>query len=326
MPEQATYQREVVIPPSDKTHHQLALGCWAFGGSQWGGQEDEDSRRAMQAALDAGLDHFDTATGYGGGRSERLVGEFLAEGDRRERVFLASKFNIKNDIKDAAEAVDASLQRLQTHVIDLYYLHWPKGDIRPWIEGLERCREQGKIKAIGVSNFNVEQMEQAREVGTIDALQVCYNLFWRFPERDVLPYCREHDIAVITYSSIAQGILTGKFDRHPEFLEGDQRPKTVMFDDDVWPHVYEGVERLKPLAQRAGQPLTHLAVQWVAAQPGVTSVLVGGRNAEQVRRNAAALDQPVSREVLDEMTRVGDEVMRHVPDAGNIFRHYPDKK
>ena len=327
MPEAATYQREVAIPPSQKTHRALALGCWSFGGSQWGGQEDEDSRHAMRAALDAGLTHFDTATGYGGGRSERLVGEFLAQDNRRERVFLASKFNIKKDMEDASEAVDASLERLQTEVIDLYYIHWPiAGDLRPWMESLERCREAGKIKAVGVSNFSVEQMEQVAEVGRINALQVCYNLFWRFPERDVISYCREHDISVVTYSSIAQGILTGKFDRDPEFPEGDQRPKTVMFDDDVWPHVYEGVEALKPMAERAGQPLTHLAVQWVAAQPGVTSVLVGGRNAEQVRRNAVALDEPVDREILNEMTRVGDEVMEHVPDVGNIFRHYPDKK
>lgn len=326
MPQEVTYQRDATIPPSDKTHHTLALGCWAFGGAQWGGQDDERSRAAMRAAFDRGLNHFDTATGYGGGRSEKLVGEFLAEDNRRKRVFLASKFNVKKD-KTAEQLVDESLERLQIDAIDLYYLHWPTSeDMRPVMESLERCRDKGKIKAIGVSNFNIDQLQQVGEVATINALQVCYNLFWRFPERDVIPYCRENGIAVVTYSSIAQGILTGKFPRHPEFPEGDQRPKTVMFDEDVWPHVYEGVEQLKPLAQRVGQPLTHLAVQWVAAQPGVTSVLVGGRNAEQVERNAAALDEPVDREILNEMTKIGDEVMEHVPDVGNIFRHYPDKK
>jgi aryl-alcohol dehydrogenase-like predicted oxidoreductase len=128
---------------------------------------------------------------------------------------------------------------------------------------------------------------------------------------------------VVTYSSIAQGILTGKFGRDVSFPEGDNRRNVVWFDDAVWPHVYEGTERLKAIAERAGRPLTHLAIQWVARQPGVTSVLLGARNADQVRRNAAAMGGPVGDDVLTEMSAVGAEVMSHIPDTGNIFRYYP---
>ena len=113
--------------------------------------------------------------------------------------------------------IDQSLVRLQTDVIDLYYIHWPRQgqDLRPWMEGLEAARQQGKIRAVGVSNFSVDQMAQVATVGRIDAHQLCYNLVWRFAERAVIPYCREQQIAVTTYSSVAQGVLTGKFPRHP---------------------------------------------------------------------------------------------------------------
>ena len=315
----------VRIPPDTTFTNPLALGCWSFGGKQWGGQEDEDSIAAMEAAYHAGLNHFDTATAYGGGRSETVVGDFLSKDNRRDDVFLASKFNINKKLENAEQAVDESLERLQTDMIDLYYIHWPKSDadLRPWMQSLEECRQKGKIKCIGVSNFSVEQMEQVGEVGRIDAHQFCYNLFWRHREHDVIPYCRKHDIAIVTYSSIAQGILTGKFGANPSFPEGDSRSGMVLFEDDVYPHLHSTVEKMKPLAEQAGQPLTHLAIQWVASQPGVTSVIVGARNADQATRNAAAMEEPVSDEILNKLTALSDAVMDHVPDTGNIFRHYP---
>jgi len=303
----------------------LALGCWSFGGAQWAGQEDADSRAAMGAALEHGVTHFDTATDYGGGRSEKVVGEF-ARG-RRDRLYLASKFNCSKEPtpEQAVAAVDKSLERLGTEFIDLYYLHWPKSgiDIRPAIEGLDRARGQGKIGAVGVSNFSVDQLESVGAVARIDALQICYNLFWRFADRDVLPYCRDQGIDVVTYSSLAQGVLTGKFPENPEFDEGDVRNHTVHFEDAVWPHVYAGVERLRPIAEAADRPIAHLAIQWAAAQPGVSSVLVGARNAEQMTRNAQAMANPVGEDVLAAVSAVGDDVMQHVPDVGNMFRYYP---
>jgi myo-inositol catabolism protein IolS len=305
-------------------HCALGLGCWVFGGAQWGGQEDADSITAMQAALDLGVTHFDTASGYGSGRSESVVGDFLQ--GRREQVFLASKFfPSEQTAQYALDCLDQSLARLQTDCIDLYYIHWPvtDKDLRPLVEGLEQARSAGKLRAIGVSNFSVEQMAQVAEVGRIDAHQLCYNLFWRFDEQDIIPYCQEHDIAVVTYSSIAQGILTGKFPRQPEFREGDQRGKIVLLNEQVWPHVYEAVERLKQLSADCGRSLTHLAIRWVLAQPGITSVLVGAREAQQMRDNAAALEGDVPAEVLAQMTAISEETLPHIPDTGNLFRFYP---
>lgn len=300
----------------------LALGCWVFGGNQWGGQEDQDSISAMQAALDAGITHFDTARAYGGGRSEKLVGEFLKNANKR--IFLATKTGTAPKDK-TLEAINDSLVRLQTDCIDLFYIHWPRQgvDLRPTMEALEQARTEGKIRAVGVSNFSIEQMQQVMEVGVIDAHQFCYNLFWRWDEKDIIPFCVENKIAVVTYSSIAQGILTGKFGPNPTFPQGDGRAKMVMFEPDVWPHVYQGVEQLKKIAQKANRPLTHLAIRWINAQPGISSILVGARNAKQLEENVAAMAGEIAPAIFEEMTAVSDEVIKHIPDTGNIFRANP---
>lgn len=314
----------VTIKPSDRPQCALGLGCWVFGGAQWGGQEDDDSNRAMQAAYEAGLNHFDTASGYGAGRSETLVGAFLQ--GKREDVYLASKFfPSEQTAAHALKQLDTSLERLQTDWVDLYYIHWPVTgkDLRPVMEGLEQARAQGKVKAIGVSNFNPEQMAQVSEVGTIDVHQLCYNLFWRPAECEIIPYCVAHDIAVVTYSSIAQGILTGKFPREPQFREGDQRGSTVFFAPEVWPHVYEGVEQLKALSAECGRSLTHLAIRWVLAQSFVKTELVGAREDVQLKDNAAALEGDIAPEVFARMTEISEEVQTHLPDTTNIFRFNP---
>src|SRR5262245_56265899 len=183
----------VRIKPVENAHLPIALGGSIFGDTARMRAIEADLLATMEAAVAHGITHFDTASGYGGGRSEELIGQFLS--GRREQVFLASKAAI--DEMDAGlmlAQVDKSRQRLQTDQIDLYYIHWPRSgkDLRPLMEGLEKARRQGKIGAIGVSNFSVEQMRQVGEVGQINAHQLCYNLFWRFDEREVIPYCAEN--------------------------------------------------------------------------------------------------------------------------------------
>jgi aryl-alcohol dehydrogenase-like predicted oxidoreductase len=314
----------VQISPVLKSHAPLGLGCWTFGPDQWTGKEDSNLLAAMETSLAYGINHFDTAADYGKGHSERLIGKFMK--GRREAVFLATKANT-DDLTVGAmlRHVSESLERLQTHFIDLFYIHWPrKGkDLRPWMEGLEIARKKGLIGAIGVSNFTVEQMEQVGEVGTINAHQLCYNLFWRYAEQDIIPYCRQHNIAVVTYSSIAHGILAGKFQRALNFQPGDGREKVLLFSDGVWSHIYEAVEQLKTLASEIGAPLTKLAIRWVLAQRGITSSLVGARDAAQARQNAEALDGDIPSSVFERMTAISDQVMQHIPDTGNVYLYYP---
>jgi myo-inositol catabolism protein IolS len=315
---------KVQIPPVPMWLSPLALGGSVFGEHGWEGDRRADLLAALEAALTGDLRHFDTASDYGSGASERLIGEFL--GDRRHLVFLASKASL--DEMDAGlmlAKVDESLARLQTDVIDLYYIHWPRQgqDMRPLMEGLERARAQGKVRAIGVSNFSVAQMEQVAEVGRIDAHQLGYSLFWRVAEAEVMPYCRHHDIAVVTYSSIAQGILTGKYPRHPHFAAGDQRAGTVHFEPTVWPHIYAAVEELKQLAVEIDRPLAHLAIRWVLQQPGINTAVVGAKSKTQVEDNMAALAGIIPTHIFDRMTAIGDGVMQSMPNTGNMYRYYP---
>ena len=310
----------VRIGSVEKEPSLLALGCAFFGGQGPESQDEAQAGSVLAAALRHGINHIDTASSYTGGCSERFLGRSLD--GRREQVFLSSKA-VSKELTPASfmQQIDGSLERLDTDAIDLYYIHGPPrdGDTRPWMEALVQAKQDGKIGAIGVSNFSVEQMERAFEVGTIDVHQLGYNMIWRFPERDVIPYCREHGIAIATYGSLAQGILTGRFPRDLDIRPDEYRASILFYDDDVWPHVYEGVEALKDLAREVGRPLTHLVLRWMARQLGLATIIVGASRPEQVEQNAAAMASPVADQVLERMTEISDQVMAHMPDVPNIY-------
>ncbi len=302
-----------------------ALLPMALGGSWYATDVDDAALTgAMEAAYDAGLRHFDSAAGYGDGRSERLLGRFLA--GKRDSVFLASKANPPELTAQAMLAeIDASLGRLATDRIDLYHIHWPRAgrDMRPVMEGLEQARRQGKIAAIGVSNFSAAEMRQVAEIAPIAVHQLGYNLLWRHTERDLVPYCRQHGIAVVAYSALAHGILTGKFGERPAIAPGDQRHTILPFRADIWPHVFAGVEKLKRLAGELGLPLPVLAIRWILDRPGIDAVVVGARSRAQASANAAALVPAIPASAFAAMTAISDAIAAHVPDAGNLFNHYP---
>jgi aryl-alcohol dehydrogenase-like predicted oxidoreductase len=321
-------QSLVHIGRSPKTHLRLGMGGSFYGLDHANRQGEADILAAMQTALEHSITHFDTASGYGGdGYSERLIGRFMAaDPARRERIFLASKF-ASDDISAAAmlKAIDASRERLQTDMIDLYYIHWPRTgkDLRPLMDGLETARQQGKIQTIGVSNFSVEQMEQIAQAGRIDAHQLGYNLLWRYDEQDIIPYCVEHNISVVVYSALAHGILAGKYARQLDFVRGDQRWSITLFRQDVWPQVYEAVEDMKQLSSRAGYPLSHLALRWLLQRSGITSVLISAKNPQQALANIEALKPDILASVFDELTGISDRVMPFIPDEGNPFGYHP---
>ena len=301
---------------------ELALGCWAFGGTDWGPQRDGDSLEAMRAALEAGVTHWDTALAYGGGHSERLCAEVLK--DQRDRVYLATK-GVPGEHHDSIlGSLVTSLRNLRTDYLDLYYLHWPRSnvDMRPCMERLETQRQRGVIRAIGVSNFTPAQMDALRQVGTIDVHQLGYSLVWRRAEADVIPYCRAHGIAMAAYAPLAQGILARQWDPVPTFEEGDSRAGTVFFQRDVWPHVRSVTATMNGVARDVGVPLRHLATQWVASR-GFQPVIVGARNAAQVRDTAAGRRSVVTNELLETLTRLSDPLQRHLPADTNIFKYYP---
>jgi len=313
------------VRPATLRRHATPLLPMALGGSWYARDADVDSLlAAMDAAYAAGIRHFDTAAGYGAGRSEELLGRFLT--GKRDSVFLASKAHTDELTPEAIVAeVEGSLKRLAVDAVDLYYIHWPRAgrDMRPLMEGLERLRASGKVSAVGVSNFTVQQMQQVAEAGRIDAHQLGYNLLWRYAEDTVIPYCQRNGIAVIAYSALAHGILTGKFGRDLQLQPSDQRHTILPFRAEIWPHVYAGVEQLKQLATEQGLPLSTLAVRWILSRPGIDTVVVGARNRQQSEENVAALVPTIAPGVFNLMTVISDEIADHVPDVGNLFNHYP---
>ncbi len=302
----------------------MALGCWLFEPSAWQGPSRTTLLRMMDRALELGIRHFDTASDYGRGESEKLLGEFLK--GKRERVFLASKANPREvSAKSTLEHVNESLERLNTDVIDLYYIHWPRRgkDMRPVMEGLVKAKEAGKIRGIGVSNFSLTNMQEVSEVGKIDVHQLGYNFFWRLAEDEVIPYCQAKGIEVVTYSSIAQGILTGKFAQKLNLPASDQRNGIVFFQEDVWPYIYGATEELKGLAESINQPLVHLAIRWVIHQQGIHTAIVGAKNEAQMEMNAAALEADIPETIFEQMTEISNRVAKHIPKLSNMYDYNP---
>lgn len=317
---------QVEIDPIAHAFGKIAIGTWALGGRQWGRQSVHDSRAAIEVAVRRGMNHIDTADLFGDGVSERIVGQFLEQDyHRRESVILATKAHIAEPDADAvAERITASLDRLGVEAVDLYYATWPcRGDLRPVFERIQQFRADAKTQAVGVSQFSVEQIEQALDAGPIHACQSTYNLIWRRAERELIPFCREKSIAFVSCGSLAGGILTGRFAREPVFAPGDLRPRTVLFEPDVWPHVFDAVERMKAVAAECRRPLSHLALRWLARQAEVRCVVAGARNSVQVNELAGALHGPIDDTLLDRLTAISDELQSRLPDVANPFRYHP---
>jgi len=271
---------------------RVGLGTWAIGGWMWGGTEEQESIDTIHAALDSGINLIDTAPVYGFGRSEEIVGKALAQGDYRERAVLATKVALNwNDgkvFRDSrpqriVEEVEDSLRRLQTDVIDLYQVHWPDPlvPIGDTAEALLKLKESGKIRAIGVSNYSPEQIREFADVTALDSNQPPYNLFERGIETDILPTCKKHDVALITYGALCRGLLSGKMSPEREFVGDDLRQYDPKFKEPRFSHYLRAVERLEQIAQRHGRSVLHLAVRWVLDM-GSSVALWGARNPQQL--------------------------------------------
>jgi myo-inositol catabolism protein IolS len=297
----------------------IIMGTWQAGKDMWVGINDAETIKALRAAVEAGITTIDTAEYYGHGHSERVIGEALA--DVRDQVVYATKV-FPNHLKydQVMEACHNSLKNLRTDYLDLYQIHWPAGSwgteyvpIEETMGALNNLKEQGKIRAIGVSNFSGVQLEEATDYGRIDSLQPPYSLFWRQVEEDGIPYCLGNDITILAYSSMAQGLLTGKFGPHHTFPKGDHRSKNKLFKPENYERVQLALERLRPIAARNGISMGQLALAWLIAQPG-TCAIAGARNAEQVRQNAKAGEISLTPTDLEEIDLIGRSVTDHLGD------------
>ena len=270
---------------------RVGLGTWAIGGWMWGGSDDAQSIETIRAALEHGVNLIDTAPVYGFGRSEEVVGQALA--GRRERAVIATKAGLEwkdgKVFRNASRArinseFEESLRRLQTDHIDIYQLHWPdpKTPIEETAGAMKALFDQGRIGAIGVSNFSVDEMERFRAVAPIHVLQPPYNLFEREIEAAILPYCLKHGIATFGYGALCRGLLSGRMKPDTVFDAGDLRRVDPKFNAPRFTHYLAAVARLEQLAQeRFGRRVIHLAARWALDQ-GVTTALWGARRPDQL--------------------------------------------
>jgi aryl-alcohol dehydrogenase-like predicted oxidoreductase len=285
----------------------IGFGAWAAGKAGWGNVDEREIMEAIQTAYDHGVNFFDTAPFYGFGESERILGKTLKP--VRDKVIIATKFglvwNEKGDfVKDVSRKnilreIDQSLKNLNTDYIDLYQVHWPDDQtpIEETMETLNELVEKGKIRYIGVSNFSVEQMEEARKYANVVSLQSLYNLLQRDVEKAEYPYTEKNEMGFIPYSPLAQGLLTGKFNTQITLPPDDVRRQfNPLFQEGRFEENLKKVEKIRTVAERYNKPTAQVAVNWLLAKPAVTTVITGAKNKEQILQNIASSEWKLTRE------------------------------
>jgi len=297
----------------------LGIGCNTFGGGDyWGEQDQQDVEQVVHAAIDQGINHFDTGEGewYNDGRSEESLGQALR--GRRDKAIIATKVSPENTEPAVLRRhCEASLRRLCTDYIDIYYVHWPITDhsVEDAFSTLMELQTEGKIRSVSVSNFGVQQLSEALGTGAqIDLNQLCYSLLSRAIEVEIAPMCRDQQIGIVGYTPLMQGLLTGKYSSVDDIPP--MRRRTRHFRGD-WPEARHGepgaeeetfavVEEIRKIGAAEDIPMAQLSLAWVLAKPSVTSVLVGMRNRQQFEENVQSAYLDLSPELiaqLDDLTQ-----------------------
>jgi len=297
----------------------VGLGTWAMGGPWqfgWGPQDDGQAIAAILTALDEGINWIDTAPIYGCGHSEELVGKAIKQ--TKQKPFIATKcsllWNEKREkvsclkAKSIRQECEASLKRLGIDAIDLYQMHWPDPDedVEQGWEEMARLAKEGKVRYIGVSNFNIEQIERVQKIAPVASLQPPYSMLRREVEEKLLGYCADNNIGVVVYSPMQRGLLTGKFsqERLTDLPLDDHRRRMPEFQEPQFSATLQLVDRLRPIAKRSGRTLAQLAISWVLRRSEVTAAIVGARKPEQVAETAGAGDWELTAEDLEQIEQL----------------------
>ncbi len=306
---------------------RIGLGTWALGGSEWGVVEESDAVRTCLALFEHGMNLIDTAPVYGHGRAETIVGKAVKQYGRREDFYVVTKCGLEWDVPGRPGEVIAnstperlerelreSLARLDTSYVDLYMVHWPDTliEMEEIAAVFLRFLQQGRIRAIGVSNFSTAQMDAFRSVAPIHANQPPYNLFERAIDAEVLPYCREHGIAVLTYSSLCRSLLAGRLRMDTVFAEGDIRRADPKFQPPRFGQYLAAVDRLDAFAQQHyGKSVLELAVRWTLDQPGISVALWGAKQPSQLAAVDGVMGWHLDERAWEAMTQIVEQTVEH---------------
>src|SRR5438477_5001687 len=300
----------------------IGFGCWEIGGG-YGEVDESGFTSAVRRALDLGINCFDTAEGYGMGASERALGQAL--GGRRDEAIVVTKFGMnyrdKPNLRDSSRervfaSIDKSLKNLGTDWVDVYLVHWPDR-LTPFEETMGALQEvvrDGKARSVGLSNFKLEEIEACRRAFRVDVVQFGWNMFDRRMQREILPYCEQHDIGFMAYGSLCFGLLAGTFTEDTDFGSGDWRSRQgkmgsikmfeALFGPESFPRNVRAVEELKGIAARYDKSLPQLALRWAMSNPAISTALVGCRTVAEVDDNAGAVGWSISDADLAEIDAI----------------------
>jgi len=322
------------IANSDLELSTVTFGAWAAGGWMWGGTEQNDSVNAIKAAYDLGVTSIDTAPVYGQGKSEEIVGEAIKD-IPRDKVQILTKYGMRWDLKKGdfafkskdnngndidiykyagkesiVKECEDSLRRLGTDYIDLYQIHWPDitTPIQESMEAVDKLIKDGKVRYAGVCNYDAEQLDEALNYIDVISDQVPYSMVKRDIERQLVSYAIENNRAILAYSPLERGLLTGKMKPGYEFGEGDHRSGLPYFTDENIEKTNEFLEKIKIIANDKEATLAQLVIRWTVEQPGITIALVGARNPEQAIQNAKAMDIDLTERELALITEELDKL------------------
>ena len=305
---------------------RIILGTWQAGKDSWADIDDKDTTRAIRGAIDFGITSIDTASIYGNGYSEKIIGNALAAVSRGSYQ-LATKVWVANlKSKQVIAQCEQSLKNLQTDFIDLYQIHWPSGAfnseivaIAETMEALNKLKTAGKIKNIGLYNFSKVQLQEAMQYGDIVSNQVPYSLLWRYYDQDANPFCRASDIAILAYSPLAQGILTGKFKRNHVFKAGDHRSANKLMQSEVFANIEMVLEGMREYAYKYHTTLGNIALNWLSSQPN-TFAIVGMRNLAQVEDTSKCCDFQLTEAELKEIDYLSTSVTQNMVQDGLLWQ------
>jgi len=303
----------------------VGLGTWAMGGPWqfgWGPQDDDEAIAAIIKALELGINWIDTAPAYGLGHSEELIKKALEQ--TNAKPIIATKYGLlwnekKEKVpclkaKSIREECHASLKRLNIDVIDLYQMHWPEPEenLEQGWEAMAKLKDEGKVRYIGVSNYNIEQLKRITKIARPVSLQPSYSMLHREVEEELLGYCAENNMGVVAYSPMQRGLLTGKFNQ--ERLSGlaldDHRRRSPDFHEPKFTATLQLVDQLRPIAERNGKTPAQLAIAWVLRRPDITAAIVGARRPSQIEETAPAADFELSKEDIEEIEKLLSERQR----------------
>ncbi|WP_175615501.1 aldo/keto reductase [Piscibacillus halophilus] len=304
----------VKLGKSNLNVNPIGLGTNAVGGHNlYPNLDEEQGKDVVRQAIESGVNFLDTAFIYGPERSEELVGEVVKESGKRDGLVIATKAahkfingdtTLDNSPKFLKESVDRALKRLQTDYIDLFYIHFPDDDTpkAEAVGALKDLKDEGKIRSIGVSNFSIEQLEEANQDGYVDVLQSEYNLFKRQAEEDLLPYTAENNISFVPYFPLASGLLTGKYNENSKF--NDLRKDHPLFQGETYKENLKKVEKLRAMAENKEVEIAHLVLAWYLTRDSIYAIIPGAKNAEQVKNNLKTLDVNLTQSEIDQIDQI----------------------